>query len=82
MTYRGHTNRSRSDAELARILAPRCCLCSSQCPVAEEPAAWSISKLRVLEALPAGLRQSIMAKVKQSDEQRYICGECYMREAD
>lgn len=76
MTYRGHVNRYRSDAELARVLAPRCVLCGYQGPIAESVADWTVSKMRPVTDAPPALQRYIESRKRADDGPVHVCGEC------
>jgi hypothetical protein len=68
---------SRSEAELARILAPVCCECGDQYPVAVEPAEWSLLSMRSIEMLEPGVRDSLIHFRKlDPSAKNYLCGDC------
>lgn len=66
----------RSDAEVARILAPECALCSAQYAVVTEPGR-GLAELVSIDTLDHDLRDSLVRYRKlDTSEQNYICGAC------
>lgn len=69
---------SRSDAELARILAPRCAECGDVFPVATEPAEWSLLEMREISMMEDGPRESLIRFRKLDPAARnFLCGWCH-----
>ncbi len=62
---------------------PFCCRCLEDFELAKEPASWCMGRLRKLSKAPVWIQKRFGgAKDPETDEDRYLCGNCYFDMSD